>query len=252
MEVKFGIYDKESTKANYAKCLNLESDLMQGGVIYTIYTMMMAKKEIADVFNTKKYQRFLQHLIAHHYLILANNLQFRHDNPNGHFTSAYLTIWASTIFEHSCTPNVLFSNSKNGFVSGIVIRPIKMDEQLYHDGYDSMQISSYSERRNFIFEKSEKQCKCYQCATHIDSYPILTLDPDFQYICNSIEKVSLNHSLVKCDDVKNVQEKCKVFLEKYVRGAWCQELCYVIWHFDGCERGKFSSHIKLYESPNLE
>lgn len=213
----------------------------------------MFQPNIAAIFNNIKYQRFLQHLIADHYLILRDNVRSRLNFSDGKVYSIQLTLWSQNIFEHSCSPNVVMA-SDAGFSFGIAVRPIKKGEPLLRDLYDSMFIFSYTKRRDHLMEKYKIGCKCKQCVTcaDIESLPALTLDPDFQYISNHSKFTLPNAFAVNVtSNAKTIREKSEAFLVKYGRGAWCQELARIIQLFAALYDSMTMTNKMLYEMPNF-
>lgn len=215
--------------------------------------MEIFQPRIAAIFDKLKYQRFLQHLIADHFLILRDYVRYRKNFAKGGLCySAQLTLWSENIFEHSCSPNVAVA-SENGFSNGFAVRPIKKGEPLCRDLYDSLSISPYTKRRDYFMAHHQMKCKCKQCimCADIDSFPVLTLDPDFQYISIHSEFTPPNFfGLINKTDVKAIQEKAKAFLVKYGRGAWCQELVRIIQLFAAIIHPITNSNMVLYEDPN--
>lgn len=187
-------------------------------------------------------------------MILLDNVRCRKNFVEGGLCySTQLTIWSSNIFEHSCSPNVVIA-SDGGSTFGVTVRPIEKGEQLCRDLYDSMAKFSFTERRDHLMAECRIGCKCKQCITCTDivSLPVLTLDPDFQYISIHSEFTPPNYyGLKKTTDLKTMREKTKAFLVKYGRGAWCQELVRVIQLFAGLISHTTITNKLLYEMPNL-
>lgn len=214
--------DEETTK--YSEFLKMKpvqysTDLIP--VLWAMYKMMMKDTNIANVFNTIKYQRFLMHLILKHLLILNRSASFQDwnfANQNNNFKQykakiAFHLNLSQSLFEHSCAPNIAFVLA-NGFTSGIVMRPVKAGEQLFVIQSESLP-KSYSERQKILQMTYGIQCKCELCepqCSALRSNRNIATNSDFQF------------ALQCCREQTPNPEILITVLNKFGRKRWCREL----------------------------
>lgn len=179
-------------------------------LVFKIYTDLMSIPKIAALFDTHGKQRFLKHLVAHHFLVILNN---------SHGSQSYESVGnIFSMFNHSCAPNLLqyFAGKQHL----ITIRPVKKGEQLF--------ISYLGKRKQSMQGRQEKlqsnwnfMCKCKRCNptdTAIDPKAI-TSDPKFEFIFKNcyIEEKSTA-----------ILENCCRFLNKFGHSPWCEEIQFIV------------------------
>lgn len=136
------------------------------GAVQSIFNAMLQQANIANIFNSTKYQRFLAHLIMHHFS--AFNHSMIQWNGYGEFCSLILTVENTTTFHHSCRPNVMFV-PKNGTIVGYAICRIQAGEQLVFDRFNSISKFNYYTRHTYLYNTVNYICDCDQCKLQINT-----------------------------------------------------------------------------------
>lgn len=203
-------------------------------LVYSHFKFMLDQPKIAKLFNTKKYQRFLMHLILHHHLIFEMNITHvgcTFQNPNNLRQCAYVTVTnqfsiLQSLFRHSCTRNVGLALD-NGSVAGIVLRPIQAGEELYISFHDAMS-ESFAERQKYLWQNFRIQCMCELCESRTNSVredSFLRTTTEYIYICMESH---MTRDQLSQQRVDNLTLKCVTFLQRYGRYRWCKEIEIVI------------------------
>lgn len=117
------------------------------------YRLFVDLPKIARLFDTIAKQRFLQHLIVEHIMIVR-----KIENRNVVKHSFSLT---SALFNHQCTPNV-FILSLRGKTVCVTNRPIRSGEQLFV-AYVPMLPMLPMLQRESLYENYGFWCKCTKC-----------------------------------------------------------------------------------------
>ncbi len=230
----------QDAKAKYKTFLNLPIGTITPAtmpLVYCVYQTLLDNSEIAAMFNTNKYRRFLMHLILHHNLVLKNSsLVLGKDVAESTKTGenmAYYYGLTYRLFRHSCVPNVIFI-FRNGSSIGIVTRPVKANEELFISLINNDSESSYNERQRMLMDLWQIQCDCELCVLRLESLPIDTvLKENMEYLtliirssCYVGEKITEKSSKVGKVDIEQ-------FLQKYGRRIWSEELRFIthIYHY---------------------
>lgn len=225
------ILELQSPQSRYHVFLKMKAEKCSNYAIpsvHLLYETISSQVDIAGIFNTEKYRRFLMHLVMQHFLIINKNgiiFQFNSVSPK-HFLEFGLSLFSSSI-QHSCAPNVSLVLN-NGSTIGNVIRPIEIGEELTFNRFNSLP-DSYSERRKFLWESHGVQCKCERCELRSETLPdsnqILARDPHFRYVASNYY---CDANFYLYDKSEILEEKCVSFLNKYGREKWCIEIAIVI------------------------
>lgn len=197
-----------------------------GAMYYTILHI----PEIRQRFNTKFKRRFLQHLIWHHFLILETSSytyvgQFE---PSGDTVHIEFMFSLTSLFNHSCIPNTLFTRHGDKFI-GYTVRPVKQGEQLFTSYID--QDVANGAQQSSLLDKYKVACKCSKCIPCFKQEDCIQMqsDLDFQFISQFDLKEMANHILRKI-----LRGKCRKFLSKFGHLPWCKELEVVTITFKRC------------------
>lgn len=122
--------------------------------ISTLYRSVIELPKIASLFKTKKKQRFLMHLVAHHYFVTINN-------SIGNDSSTTMTNIHS-LLNHSCAPNVLNYPAGNQRFS-ITIRSVQKGQQLFMNYLHAIDEKPMNIRQLELKSKWNFSCKCEYC-----------------------------------------------------------------------------------------
>lgn len=121
-----------SSKAKYCTFFNLASSVLHQmtsdsrKIAYFIFHAIMNSTKLANKFRTTAAQRFLVHLIVHHYNILRKN-SFGYEQGTAEIHELSLI---TSYFNHSCLPNLAKLTNGNISVCKSIL-PIKRNDQLF-------------------------------------------------------------------------------------------------------------------------
>lgn len=178
--------------------------------MFIIYKSLLEIPFIGEFFHSDKERRFLMHLIGQHHCILDTN---RYGVSDG--SSDYMSVIGicSSLFNHSCVPNVLHLIRGNKMI-GYVKRPVKKGEQLF--------IDNFSGREDTLFRQMnlDFRCKCSKCVPCWKEPDCMRIqmDPDYYFFVSVENKDFKNHkkrSIIKA--------KLENLLSKYGRLPWSSE-----------------------------
>lgn len=233
-----GIPSFNDDKSKYKTFLKLNGDTASTHVYepiaYSLYQTMLHQTNIAEMFSTEKFKRFLMHLVFQHLFILASNStnvsRTIRDalNPQdiAMATVALQLCVLRSFFKHACARNIALIVD-NGSTAGIVVRPIKKGEQLFISQSDILP-ESYSERKQYLWTCFGIRCNCELCELRSNELPeihFLRSNFDFQYIFKSGRGP---RDLYTDDEAERLREKCKSFLEQFGSCKWCKEIDWVV------------------------
>lgn len=200
-------------------------------IIFEVNKLLLNIPKIDSMFKTKKYRRFLQHLIGHHVQIVQNNsvqgcVQSMSGRNKGQSVTWYNHIGLiEKYFQPSCAPNVVTCEGDGNHVF-ITVRPIKKGEQLTFSYYMFL-LDSKEKRQQILWERKKLICRCSRCqgicASSIQRQQ-LALDPNFQHVSAFFPTMDLNDM----NEVRAMTDKCVTFLKKCDRIQWCDEIGIVV------------------------
>ncbi|XP_037049522.1 SET domain-containing protein DDB_G0283443-like [Bradysia coprophila] len=174
---------------------------------YKICRNVMAIPKIGDLFNTTEKQRFITHLVAHHFLATNNNTYGDESN-----TTVALVL---SMLNHSCSPN-LHNYAVRHKRCSVTIRPVKKGQQLFTtyltDGEKPLEQRQKELKQWWGFE-----CKCEYCRSgnrSMDVKMALT-NPTLRYVLANYS-IKENHSVV--------MDKCLKFLNKRTNAPWSMDI----------------------------
>lgn len=179
-------------------------------LVFKIYSDLMSIPKIIALFDSPEKQRFLKHLVAHHFLVILNN---------SHGSDSYESIGnVFSMFNHSCAPNLMqYFAGKQHLVT---IRPVKKGDQLFIS-YLGKRKLSLQKRQDKLQSNWNFICRCIRCvSTDIDfDQKIVTADPHFRFIFENcyVEKKSIE-----------ILENCCEFLNKYGNSPWSEEIQFIV------------------------
>lgn len=195
-------------------------------LIFEISKLLQKIPKIDSMFNTKKYRRFLMHLIGCHIQIVENNSVQGCVRRKGQMVTCYNHIGLiEKYFKHSCAPNVVTCEGDGNHVF-ITVRSIKKGEQLSFP-YFMFLLDSKEKRQQILWERKKMVCRCTRCegvSVSSAQYQQLASDKNYQHI-------ALNFSPNVLNDMSKVQamtERCATFLKKYEQMPWCDPIGTVV------------------------
>lgn len=196
-------------------------------LIFEINKLLQKIPKIDSMFNTKKYRRFLMHLIGQHIQIVENNSVQGCVRSMSGSNKGQMVTWYNHIgliekyFKHSCAPNVVTGEGDGNHVF-ITVRPIKKGEQLSFS-YFMFLLDSKEKRQQILWERKRMNCRCSRCqGVSASSAQRQQLASDKNY-----QDIALNSSPMDLNDmtkVKAMTERCVTFLKKYNQITWCDEI----------------------------
>lgn len=204
-------------------------------LVFSIFKTFVNQDGIAEWFKSKRYRRFLAHLMVKHFLVLEKNaiICFRLYHVNGEpkkqakkVIVLYMSIWKD-LFNHSCTPNIGFQ-LRNGSIVGFVLRSIEKGEELFYTVEEQMP-ESYIQRRTFLQNHLQIDCNCELCTSGVNKIPtnaIISSDPEYQFI-QECERDAFDGKL-STQGFDLAKEHCESLLGKFGRLPWCKEIKYII------------------------
>lgn len=193
------------------------------------YQLIMDQPKIACIFHSKKYKRFLMHLIAQHLSIAYNgssSQRFQYISPTEKLVFEIQLAVLRMSFKHSCAPNMIYTLD-NGVTAGIVVRPIIKGEEITVNQFD-IGFENGLERHLYIFKKTGKTCNCEHCYLPIQSIeenPIYQRNIFFKFI---LTKLGISPQTISRDELHELIMSCEYFLEMYGREQWCKEIELVV------------------------
>lgn len=228
--------DLIETRSKYRIFLKLSLDSKLCGseffgaqYVYPIYKFLLDIPRIGEFFNSLKHQRFLMHLIAHHVQIGHRNTRMIQQQNLSDKTMQMEPQYSFTgllqkYFNHSCAPNVQMISFDNMSIY-FTVRPVKEGESLQQSLFPFLQ-EARKIRQSVLLEQKEIVCKCIRCRGPNASYSMrqhMAQDRDYCYIKSngsSPKQIILNY--------EELVNRCVVFLTKYGRETWCEEIAEVV------------------------
>lgn len=182
-----------------------------------LFTLLLASSRIKLLFDCVEKERFLQHLLMHHFIVVLKNSYKDVDNRIGIAPIACL-------FNHSCAPNAFVGTVDNQIVS-ITTRPVKKGEQIFFSYIAEQFNNSTADRRDYLLKTFGFICECDKCEPnyHPDNRARMTVDSSFDRICRSKMPTMIEEQIIV------------EFLQRYGNfGNWCEPLdlvllCYMMW-----------------------
>lgn len=186
---------------------------------YKVYRRLLAFIPTETLFETKREQRFLMHLVAQHICVIISN-SFAINYVDNDQCSLSLI---KSHFNHSCAPN-LFHFTKDNRIICITSRPIKKGDQLFII-YKTNLPTENQHRQKRLHESFGFQCKCEKCEPRTRSIESdrIRMDPEFQHLVElfATSNEEAPNDLAKCLEMKNV---CIKVLNKYGSLPWNDEI----------------------------
>lgn len=209
-------------QSNYDVFLSLRAvpSKMDNFQVYQVYTSIMATPSLKVLFETKRKQRFLMHLIAHHCIIKScNSFGCNTFQTHNLHASASITSVLSLI-NHSCSPN-LYSFTVGNREVCVTIRPIKKGDQLFISYFGNEKTTK--ERQSILKQTFEFDCKCEKCIPHGQSTDRKNMKSDGCFLFLSCNTCDLSND----DQRLQFEKKCIEFLQKFGHLPWSEEIGFV-------------------------
>lgn len=181
--------------------------------ICKLYSSLMCFPIIKELFDSKRKQRFLMHLLGQHICAINSNCYSNRDDQLSTFV-------IQSYFNHSCIPNLISFECGNKTIF-TTIKPVAKGEQLFvfYLGYGMMDQSKETRNMN---ENFGFQCKCEKCLSGNNWNPIMPADPEYHHILmqfRQYEQAIVNNECKElCSELKS---GCINLLRKY--GTACRQ-----------------------------
>lgn len=184
--------------------------------------------KIGAMFNTKKYHRFLMHLVTQHIWIGEHNSKaFQRTTKQGTTHKFFSTCGVmARYFNHSCAPNVDSTLDDVGNEVYLLVRPVKKGEEVLISWLPFPFQCPTKQRKQMLREEKSLNCDCLRCigaeANEAFRHRINNHDANFR----SIESLYVELHEKQGYDPKSQQlmQKCVEFLQKYGELDWCEEI----------------------------
>lgn len=207
-------------RSKYAMFLKLDAKPREMknecGTMYMSFQNMMAIPVFSARFNTPKKQRFLQHLIGQHILILkGTSVKVLHENGG----VIQILNNVQSFFPASCTQNVLCDSVQNKRI-GITVRPVKKGEQLLNGRPHTLFYKSTKPCEDFIKKEAKFECNC---ANRVSPAVRRQIKTDQLFQC-----IEAYYSATSDKEVSILKQKCFEFMRKYGHLHSSEESAYVL------------------------
>ncbi|XP_055301274.1 SET and MYND domain-containing protein DDB_G0273589-like [Sitodiplosis mosellana] len=213
--------------SNYGLFLGLKPSSKEPPIqlVYEAYTTLMSMSTIQSKFTTKTEQSFLMHLVGHHATVLLSNSYGGFEPNQNQFILATMTNVAS-LFQHSCTPNLMQHTIGNQTIF-ITNQPVKQGDHLYIDYCPEEHVTE--QRKEMLRQTYDIFCTCAKCdpQEHPIPDPMLSNDPSFLYIIRYKKYIGSGTSAL-------LKQKCINFLQQHREQPWSKEKEYVINAYSRC------------------
>lgn len=175
-----------------------------------LYQTITSRTSLLSVFETQQKQRFLMHLIYHHYRAIQSNF-FKYHHTD--MSSQFVLFIMQSYFNHSCFSNVVFAVHGNTTVCKTA-RPIKAGDQLFLTYSDSIVTKSKSYRQKRLYETYGFLCECEKCepVSYRSKDSSILKDPNYKYILKKVDADSYNSDKKRRDTIKKI---CIKILNKF-------------------------------------
>lgn len=186
--------------------------------INEIYKHIMMLPKIRCLFDTEEKQRFLIHLVLHHFLVIKTN-SIISKSP----WSTISVFNVLSMLNHSCAPNVYHPRIGQQQYC-VTIRPVKKGEQLFISYLLLNSEYSCEKRREKFLSSWGFICRCENCHPinkSIDTESLVS-DECFQFV---IEHFNTEGNSRKLTVLMN---NCIIFLNKYGHLQWSSEMLMII------------------------
>lgn len=231
-------------RAKYQHFLKLRADraIVSGKkrdpFIYFAYKAIMNSKA-GHMIESEKQKRFMVHLIWQHNAIISLGHVLEYTNKQQVADSLNLSLLLSH-FTHSCTPNAMYY-LVNDKLAIVALTPIKPGEEIFvsYFGKTTMLVNdSNKQRKDDLKNLSKcfgKKCKCDACSKckKPDERPAMQQDGCYKFLdcCFSSTNPDGSWEFEQTKDnpldIKQIKENAMIFLRKYGKCAWCEELAKV-------------------------
>lgn len=182
----------------------------------TTYQYLLSMEKIKKLFSSKFEQRFLQHLLVQHIMILYTNMMIAHLKPTP--TKLSKVPGCVSLLNHSCYPNVYILDDVMRSIA-ITIRPVKKGEQLYIT-YQSEMLETMMDaaaRQKLLEETFHFTCNCSKCVPAEEQLPkYKKLNQMYREILNKPSKLEF------CNEKERTLYKniCCQFLKEFGHLPW--------------------------------
>lgn len=187
---------------------------------FQIYHLILNIPRAKQYFDTMEKQRFLMHLIwQHHFIIQTNSFAYGCLSQKAQDIQIMGSI--SSLFNHSCTPNVALGKYANQMVA-YTVRPVQKGQQLFIK-YD--QRRSAQEQQSDLQDRFNFKCECSKCVPCYkpEDRAEMKSDPDYPIIVFWMKM--LDDKLIANHEIRSmVKAACIQFLSKFGHLPWTPEI----------------------------
>ncbi|XP_055296001.1 N-lysine methyltransferase SMYD2-B-like [Sitodiplosis mosellana] len=174
--------------------------------------------QLKALFDTDEKQRFLMHLVLHHFLVIKTN-SIISKNP----WSTISVFNVLSMLNHSCVPNIYHPRKGNQQYC-VTIRPVKKGEQLFISYLPINNELLYEERNEKFTSTWGFSCICEKCRGFkkpIEPNSIIS-DSNFQFI---VENFNIEGNR---DKLPILMENCIIFLNNFGNTPCSNEILMIV------------------------
>ncbi|XP_055306313.1 uncharacterized protein LOC129570647 [Sitodiplosis mosellana] len=198
---------------------NLKEDT---AMAFVNYSSLMGHDTVSQYFHTEQHQRFLMHLVFHHFSALKSRglsstvVGFDDDTEQTDFT-----FLLATNFGHSCAPHLTL-RIVDGYAVMVSVRPITKGQPVLLSQNEMILMNSVDERQQAMQDELGHKCNCERCEFQTSTPnvfirdPRRAADPDFQFIIRQLNS-NTRYDDANCEDFVKCAER---FLNKYGHQKW--------------------------------
>lgn len=227
------ITGKSDAKSKYCEFLKLSFDehKVDTAPTYAVYKALFNNFGFGKTFDSKKYKRFLMHMVHHHARILDDNMQNLISTTSDEKV-CYVSTMAAYL-NHSCAPNVMLYDRSNMSIC-IAVRPIKKNEQLFVSYFENYLDQPFPTRQTRLKKEYGFKCDCERCESPMGlEYPnsrnVIAFSPDYEIVKK--EFTSFNGMVRAFNEpqvLESLKAKCITLLKKHGRKNWSKELGLIV------------------------
>lgn len=189
---------------------------------FNAFSFIQLIPKLKYLFDTKRKQRFLMHLMLQHASVIPKNA-FYDQNTHKHQLNIQHVFDILSMVNHSCVPNMRYNiTDQMGYC--VTVRPIKKGEQVFISYLGDDGFKALDQRQHKLRHIWGINCTCDKCVPTTRPADITAIQSN-----SSLAFLQANYEKLKHDIVKRLQlrKHCVKFLLKYGH-LWSYELEYVI------------------------
>lgn len=215
--------------------LLLENKYIVSRRAFQVYSALVPRKSIKELFPDEKKRRFLMHLVLHHDNIISSNIYSAESKED------MLMNVTLSYFNHSCVPNAMMHRIGN-MQYCVTIRPIKKNQQIFLTYMAESFVQSLFEgvadekTNRYLLETFNFQCKCEMCDPDEQNSRGLCSNSDYLFVIPFASRLTLAYESKR---LKNALYKKSANLLNEFGERWCDELAIITCVFIASGHGLF-------------